>query len=120
MPVDPWLVYALRGNDLYALWGAAPDDVFAVGDTGTIQHFDGEKWALMDCPVVADLRDVWGTSGTDVYAVGWESTILHYDGEKWSEMSVNVDGAALFEICGFPDGEIIIVGRYGTNLRRNR
>ena len=32
-------------NYLYAVWAAAPDDVWAVGGGGAIVHYDGAAWA---------------------------------------------------------------------------
>src|SRR5207253_74408 len=30
---------------LYAVWGAAPNDVWAVGEYGTVLHYDGTGWS---------------------------------------------------------------------------
>jgi hypothetical protein len=36
-----------QGNDLSAVWGSSATDVFAVGDAGTIFHYDGSTWSPM-------------------------------------------------------------------------
>jgi hypothetical protein len=61
---------------LYGVWGSATDDIFAVGASGMILHFDGTGWSVEPSGTNADLRAVWGDSG-EVFAVGAGGTILH-------------------------------------------
>ncbi|HKO19966.1 MAG TPA: hypothetical protein VJU82_13870, partial [Acidobacteriaceae bacterium] len=68
------------------IWGSAPNDVFAVGDNGTILHFDGSTWARMSSGTSTALTRVWGASATEVYATTG-SAILHYDGSGWSPLT---------------------------------
>ena len=75
------------GNPLHGVWGSSGSDVFAVGDYGTIVHYDGMTWSPMSSGTYNHLRGVWGSSGSDVFAVGDYGTILHYDGAAWSHMS---------------------------------
>src|ERR1700704_5281182 len=49
--------FALRGA-----WAASSNDVWAVGDEGTIEHFDGTGWSLIASPVTTSLNAVWGSS----------------------------------------------------------
>lgn len=75
---------------LRGVWGSSAGDVFAVGDNGTILHYDGSSWTVMDHPGPKwVLNDVWGAAGNDVYAVGDLGLILHYDGVSWSMMENN-------------------------------
>jgi hypothetical protein len=71
-------------EDLFGIWEAAETDVWAVGDKGTIRHFDGEGWKVVESNTSASLRDVWGSGPADVWAVGQvddgegkSGTILH-------------------------------------------
>lgn len=45
-PVGPWtVIYPITTTeDLNGVWGADADDMWAVGDEGTIRHFDGGEW----------------------------------------------------------------------------
>jgi hypothetical protein len=63
---------------LYGVWGSSGSDVFAVGHSGTILHYDGTGWSAMISGTRNSLRGVRGSSGSDVFAVGWYGTILHY------------------------------------------
>jgi len=80
-----WSPTAMPTSDtLYALWGTASDDVFAVGRNGAILHHDGLTWTAQPSPTTADLHSVWGRASDDVYATGDAMTLLHYDGTAWS------------------------------------
>lgn len=72
---------------LLGVWGASASDVFAVGDMGTIIHYDGQSWTKMASNTSATIRDVWGTSGSNVYAVDQAWQIHHYDGSTWSSVN---------------------------------
>src|SRR6185312_2508654 len=100
---------------LNAVWGSAADDVFAVGENGTILHFDGSAAAPMTSPTNEALVDVWGNSGTDVYAVGLSGTILHYDGAAWSVMPSPVSDG-LLGVWSASSAEAFAVGDAGTIL----
>lgn len=72
-------------QNLNGVWGGSATDVFAVGDNGTILHYNGSTWSAMSSGTTQALAGVWGSSGTDVYAVGAWNTVLHYNGTGWSE-----------------------------------
>ncbi len=65
---------------LYSVWGSSGSDVFAVGDYGTILHYDGSTWSSIPSGTTNYLLGIWGSSGSDVFVVGDHGTILHYDG----------------------------------------
>ena len=54
-----------QGNDLHAVWGNSETDIFAVGDYGTILHYDGSSWSEM-CSEHS-LSSIWGSSATNVF-----------------------------------------------------
>jgi hypothetical protein len=66
------------------VWGASSAAVWAVGDSGTIEKFDGSGWTVQPSGVLTTLVSVAGTSATDVWAVGNEGTILRFNGTSWS------------------------------------
>lgn len=66
-------------DDLRGIWGSAADDVFVVGISGRIKHFDGTTWRNMTSGTTEHLYGgVWGTSRSNVFAVGDRGTILHF------------------------------------------
>lgn len=60
-------------EDLYAIWGSSPNDVYVVGDKATILHWDGSTWSHASTftpdHATPTLYGVWG-SGGEVWAVG--------------------------------------------------
>ncbi|MCP4674238.1 MAG: hypothetical protein GY854_01705 [Deltaproteobacteria bacterium] len=99
--------------DLHGIWGVSVEDIWAVGDSGTIIHFDGVTWSSADSATSADLTDVWGTADNNVWAVGGydenKGVILHYNGERWSEI-INQVGQKLFAIWGSKATDIWTLG----------
>ena len=87
---QPWTWHNPRpqGDNLLSVWGASGSDVFAVGESGTVVHYDGAVWTVLDCGSATALQDVWGVSGTDVYIVGYGGQVLHHDGTGWTGENV--------------------------------
>ena len=107
-------------EDLWGVWGAAPDDVWAVGGRGrmagqaTLLHFDGDAWSLVELPPlqragVNAFFKVWGTSADNVYAVGQRGAVIHYDGAVWSEELVGASDD-LVSLWGTGPDLIVAVG----------
>ena len=96
-------------NDLYAVDGASPDDIWGVGvaqQTGPtdpfgprtyLVHWNGSEWSLFEQDFghrsFSAFTDVVALAADDVWVVGYtlvdgESTeplIVHYDGSSWSQ-----------------------------------
>jgi hypothetical protein len=110
---EPWVVDA----PLHGVWGAAADDVWAVGGQGVVVHFDGERWTYT--PTADDRRRtlwaVWGRAADDVWAVGGQGVVLHWDGSAWSLQPAN-SVATLFGVWGL-GADVWAVGSLGTILR---
>jgi len=70
---------------LLAVWADTNEDVWAVGDSGTIVHYDGQSWATVPSGTTLQLSAVHGTAPDDVWAVGESGIILHYDGKVWAK-----------------------------------
>lgn len=100
---------------LYGLWGTNPADVFAVGESGTILHYDGGSWNSMASGVSGILFSVWGSSSTDVFAVGETGLICHYNGDSWSSMSSGTV-RQLRGVWGTDNECVFAVGYSGTIL----
>lgn len=64
---------------IHAVWVVSPTDVYAVGESGTILHYDGTAWTSMPSGVTVTLTEIFGvTEGakTDLFAVGAAGTVL--------------------------------------------
>ena len=55
--------YFPNGDTVWALrsiWGNSPNDVWAVGDKGTIIHWDGRQWSKINAGILTTIKDIWG------------------------------------------------------------
>lgn len=86
-----WMFPQPQGNTLWSVWGSSATDAWAVGDSGALLHFTGDKWQPVVSPTNNALWSVWGTSASDVWAVGDRATVLHYDGQSWTPYSIAAD-----------------------------
>ncbi|MBX7196747.1 MAG: hypothetical protein K1X94_32140 [Sandaracinaceae bacterium] len=113
-----WSSPTPAGNSLSGVWGAAADDVWAVGTLGTILHFDGATWSAVPSGTTTGLNAVWGSGADDVWAVGGESfwtftdegtgVLLHWDGTRWSTTMPGSRG--LFGVWGTSASDVWAVG----------
>lgn len=105
---------------LWGVWGAAADDVWAVGGDGFLRdpvacHFDGRAWALWELPTPSmeshALYKIWGTATDDVWAVGDAGLIMHWGGpaEGWTELPSGTE-FDLISLWGSGPDEILAVG----------
>jgi hypothetical protein len=106
-----WSTPRPQGNPLYAIHGSSAADVWAVGDDGTIVHFDGMKWAARPSGVRTELNGVWAASASDAWAVGDDSVVLHWDGAAWSPaVGVPAAGFVWRAVWGAAANDVWIVG----------
>lgn len=105
------------GRSLYKVWGTGPDNLYVVGEYGTIWHKTGDTWALESDPPLAQgtLFTVHGCNASEVYAVGGQD-ILRSGGGAWEKLDVTVYNGANGVSCGKP-GEVAVVGFGGLKLR---
>jgi hypothetical protein len=68
---------------LYAVWGSASNDVWAVGTNGLILHWDGTQWLTVPSGTTENLYGIAGTASDDVWAAG-KTVMLHWDGSSWA------------------------------------
>jgi len=105
-------------EDLFAVWGAGPSQVFIVGSFGTALFGSSAGLTKEQTGVARALRGVWGHAADDVYAVGVNGTLLHRGGGGWSE----VEGAPrqlLREVWGPANDRstVYVVGWDGLLMR---
>ncbi|MHB8417705.1 MAG: hypothetical protein ACYDCL_06495 [Myxococcales bacterium] len=93
IPFDPvcgnggfcWVNPLPQGNDLDAVFSAAPGDVWMAGHAGTLLHYDGTRVSPVSLASPADIiTGLAGTATTDVWAVTSRSGLYHYDGASWT------------------------------------
>jgi hypothetical protein len=83
---------------LAAVWGSGPNDVWAVGQRGTIVRCDGAACAAVASGTDATLNHVWGTAVDDVWAAGYvpdAKVLVHWDGQRWSRVAAPPTGTSI-------------------------
>jgi len=83
------------------MWGTSNDDLYLVGDSGLIMHYDGSAWQRMESGTTINLHNIWGTSANDIWVAGHcgfisrcadqanngDGILLHYDGSTWTTIA---------------------------------
>lgn len=102
------------------------DDVFVVGNEGTILRWNGTSFAAMESGTTEDLWGVWGASPDEVWAVGGSgfpdatATLLRWDGARWETVTVppleRADVRAFFKVWGSSASDVWVVGQRGAVL----
>jgi hypothetical protein len=106
---------------MQGVWGSSASDVYVVGDSGTVIHYNGVSWSTVASGATScSLKSVWGSSTDNVWAVGdrlskggndYRYTILHSidNGSTWSDLQV-ANGQNLKSIWGSSATDIWAVG----------
>ncbi len=77
--------------DLHGIWGASSDQVFAVGQGGTILLWSGASWTPQTSPTHQTLRALAGRAAEDLWAVGDAGAVVHFDGQAWQLVEAPLD-----------------------------
>lgn len=100
--------------DLFGVWSVAARDVWVVGASGTLLHYDG-SWTAEASPTTQTLRAVWATTGGQVLAVGDAGTLLRRSGNTWTAMPSPTAGN-LYGVWGSAINDAWAVGADGLIL----
>ncbi len=111
-----------------AIHGTSNADIWAVGDTGHIEHWDGTGWSHFESPGFDDLFDVFCLTPSNAGAVGaagygsrthW-NTLLNWDGMSWNALNEGLDpvwGWDIYGVWGSAADDVWAVGNGGKVLR---
>ena len=102
--------------DLWGIWGTGHNNVYVVGELGTITRFNGTNFSpVPNIPTYQSLNAIWGTKPNDIVVVGDNGVILHFNGTSWvHQFSGTTEN--LYGVWGFNDSSVYAVGAYGTLL----
>ena len=109
-----------------AVWASGHNDVWIVGDDGTIVRYKDSEFVTQDVsvPGSVELNDIWGTGNDNIYVVGDKGLVLHFDGSVWREISTSAMTENLLAISVNMVGEgspieFWVSGEGGSILRWN-
>jgi hypothetical protein len=98
-------------DTLRGVWGSSASDVWAVGASGAIRHYNGAIWSGVMSGTSQPLAGIWGTSASDMWAVGgFSGTILHYNGTSWSSLLERAQPGILFAVWGSSASDVWVGG----------
>jgi len=106
-----------QGNDLFRMSGFSDGTFYAVGEAGTVVHYDGQ-FEQVDTPIREDLHGVWAESPTNVYACGFDGTLIHFDGTAWTKITVPTH-EDLYAVWTNGSNDIFVAGTNGLVLNFN-
>ena len=117
-----WVTDQQTLTSVGAMWGVhgtANTNVFAVGDTGRIQRYNGSTWTTLASGTTQRLNAVWAASPSAAIAVGFGGTVLRWNGTAWSAMSPAPAAAAggvtvWYGVYGFSLTDGYVVGTFGA------
>jgi len=110
-----WISAHTTDEVLFGVSAIASNDVWAVGNNGTIVHYNGIAWQTVSSPVTANLKEVVMISPTKGWIVGDGGTILYYSNGSWQSVASPVT-TDLHDISVSPSGEAWAVGDGGVIL----
>ena len=91
--------FYLNHAGIHSAWGTSSSNLYVVGDSGLVVHYNGSNWTKMSTPTKKRLDAISGSSDHDIWASGYdpftaESEVLHYDGLTWTEDIITTSGTA--------------------------
>ncbi len=111
-----WTNESWKESNLLDVWGSAPDDVWAVGDSGTILRRAGASWVRVTSGTTYGLRSIWGTGPKSIWAVGDKQQILRWDGSVWKTVFGGDSEDSLLNVWGTGPNDVWAVGSRGIVL----
>ena len=109
---------SMAGGPQRGIWGFSGSDIFAVGDGGSISHYDGRSWERFETGAAENLNGVWGPDPKRVFAVGDAGLVLVYNGTSWVEQP-RITTATLRSVWGNDYEDVYVVGDGGVILNFN-
>lgn len=106
-----------RSGTIFGLWGAAPDDLWAVGtgddSTGIVWRYNGSQWSEVTPPGAPNLvLKVHGQRSDDVWMSCASGVTLHWDGAALTSVATGVT-SSLFSIVTTPEVAVAVGGYTG-------
>ncbi|MCP3105026.1 hypothetical protein LZ198_39785 [Myxococcus sp. K15C18031901] len=104
-----------RAVPLHGLWGSGANDVWFVGDLGTLLHWNGQAVSVVDAGTQEDLLAISGTGADHVWVSGARGTLLVRNASGWHKLTRDLAPAASWSVVtGSAADQVWVFGRMGT------
>jgi hypothetical protein len=105
-------------ENLNGVWGSSPSDMWIVGNTGRLLHWNGKVLLPRNPGTNADLYGAGGTGPSDVWFVGSGGKALHWNGATLSDQSPAVGDLSLRAVgAAAGSATVLVAGDAGTVYR---
>lgn len=104
------------GVSLYKVWGTGDDNLYVVGEKGTIWHKTSSGWQQEDSGTTGTLFTVHGCSETEIYAVGGFDVLRSTGDGTWAKQDIDL-GNSVSGIGCAAAGAAVIAGFGGLKQR---
>ncbi|HLD81816.1 MAG TPA: prepilin-type N-terminal cleavage/methylation domain-containing protein [Patescibacteria group bacterium] len=74
----------VTSEDLNNMHGISANDIWSVGDSGKILHYNGSAWTQHSDIGSSDLKGIEMVATNDGWAVGENGAVYHFDGISWT------------------------------------
>lgn len=104
-----WVGAGSSTYDLRGIHGVDANNIWAVGEGGTIMRWNGSTWAAQSSGINEYLRGVWAQDVNNVWAVGVEGIVLKWNGTSWQRQETGVT-STLISVWGSGVGGPCVAG----------
>ncbi len=93
------------------VWAFAPDNVWVLDGSPTVQRFDGSTWTALQTPAMSGLGCIFALSATDVWLCD-DTEVLHYNGTTFtpSDVMTPTGLSGLDAIWADTSSDVFVVG----------
>ncbi len=104
------------------IWGTSSNDLYVVGDNGSIAHYQNGHWSRIESGTEANIGDIWGipdgSGGYNKYLAADNSMLILDAGNNLQ--TVNADpGHSIASLWGKTTRLVYTAGGYGVSLYKN-
>jgi hypothetical protein len=110
-----WVSDGTGVDGFRAVSGSGTNDLWAVGEAGTIWQSDGSPWQPRSIGTAVALNSVYAQDGQNVWAVGSGGAIMRYNGSFFN-LESPATSAILYGISGTSSSDVWAVGAGGVIL----
>jgi len=114
-----WVVPSVTGENLNAVHAISANDVWVVGEHGTILHWNGSSFSRVNSGTIVGLNDVFATSASDVWVAGDSTVVLHLASDGgWARLAGDAGTGDFTSIWGTSPANMYLAKSNGQSVWR--